>query len=360
MTDIRLNILKLSDVEPEEVQWLWKPYLPIGKITMLEGDPESGKSFLSLAIAAHVTRGAGLPAYGTQPPAKREPRNVLLLTGEDGTADTVVPRFLKVGGDAARVYQLCGIVQTNKEGKDYELTITLDAVPQIEEALKQIRPELVVVDPLQSFIGEDVDIHRTNEVRPVLDGLSKLAMKYGCAIVLIRHLRKDTRGSANHRGIGSIDFFAAARSVLLAGKNPLPPSTAEMLSTDKNGKLKDEKTRCVFAQQKCSLTKSGPSIAYDIDEHGLKMTGPVSVTVDDILQVVPKLTARPDIDEWLAQFLGDGQKTASEVKEAGKPQGFSERQLGKAAERLGVERKPGGFGKGWLWVLPSPALEGAA
>jgi len=359
-TKLRLNVVRLSDVTAEEVQWLWKPYLPIGKVSILEGDPESGKSYLSLAIAAQVTRGAGLPAYGTQPPEKREPRNVLLLTGEDGTADTVVPRLLKVGGDADRVFQLAGIVQTNKEGKDVELAITLDAVAHIEEALKQFQPELVVVDPFQSFLGTHVDMHRANEIRPVLDGLGKLATKYGCAFLLIRHLKKDTTGGANYRGLGSIDIYAAARSVLLAGKNPMPPSTAELLSVDKNGKLADEKTRCVFAQSKCSLTKSGPTIAYEIDERGLKLGGPVTVTADDILQVVPKLTDRPDIEEWLMQFLADGQKTANEVKQAGKPQGFSERQLGRAADRLGVERKPGGFGKGWFWVLPAPASESAA
>ncbi len=208
-TKLRLNVVRLSDVQPEEVQWLWKPYLPIGKVTLLEGDPESGKSYLSLAIAAHVTKGHGLPAYGTQPAGSRTPRNVLLLTGEDGTADTVLPRLLKVGGDSTRVFQLRGIVQT-KDDKDVELSITLDAVTHIEEALKQFQPELVVVDPFQSFLGSHVDMHRANEIRPVLDGLGKLAAKYGCAIVLIRHLKKDTAGGANYRGLGSIDIYAAA------------------------------------------------------------------------------------------------------------------------------------------------------
>jgi len=172
-----------------------------------------------------VTKGHGLPAYGTQPAGSRTPRNVLLLTGEDGTADTVLPRLLKVGGDSTRVFQLCGIVQT-KDDKDVELSITLDAVTHIEEALKQFQPELVVVDPFQSFLGSHVDMHRANEIRPVLDGLGKLAAKYGCVIVLIRHLKKDTAGGANYRGLGSIDIYAAARSVLLAGKNPLPPNNS--------------------------------------------------------------------------------------------------------------------------------------
>jgi putative DNA primase/helicase len=349
----RLNVVRLSDVQPEEVSWLWKPYLPIGKVTLLEGDPESGKSYLSLAIAAHVTLGEGLPAFGTAPSEKRQPRNVMLLTGEDGTADTVLPRLLKVGGDAARVFQLRGIVQT-KDEKDFEISVTLDAVQHIEAALKEYQPELVVVDPFQSFLGSHLDMHRANEVRPVLDGLAKLAAKYGCAIVLIRHLKKDTSGGANYRGLGSIDIYAAARSVLLAGKNPLPPTVKEMLTTEHSGKLKDEKTRCVFAQTKCSLAKSGPSIAYAIEESGLTLDGPVTVTADDILQIVPKLTQREDITEWLTKHLSDGSKTSKELKQAGATKGFSERQLDKAAERLGVDRKPGGFGKGWLWSLPAP------
>jgi len=112
---LRLNVVCLSDVQPEEVSWLWKPYLPIGKVTLLEGDPESGKSYLSLAIAAYITSGKSLPAYGVAASGAREPRNVLLLTGEDGTADTVLPRLLKVGGDSTRVFQLRGIVQTKDD-----------------------------------------------------------------------------------------------------------------------------------------------------------------------------------------------------------------------------------------------------
>jgi hypothetical protein len=358
-TKLRLSVVRLSDVQPEEVQWLWEPYLPIGKVTILEGDPECGKSYLSLAIASHVTTGKGLPAYGRAPEQKKTPRNVMLLTGEDGTADTVVPRFLKLGGDSTRVFQIRGIVQTVAD-KDVEVSITLDAVAHIEEALKQFHPELVVVDPFQSFLGNHVDMHRANEIRPVLDGLAKLATKYGCAVLLIRHLKKDTSGGANYRGLGSIDIYAAARSVLLAGKNPLPLKTAELLGTDASGKLKDEKTRCVFAQSKCSLAKSGPAIAYAIQESGLTLEGVVSVTPDDILQIVPKLSEREDVEEWLTKFLTDGPKAFSEVTQAGKTHNFSARQLSNAAARLGIERKPAGFGKGWLWSIPAPKEEEAA
>jgi putative DNA primase/helicase len=340
----RLNVIRLSDVQVEEVQWLWKPYLPIGKVTILEGDPESGKSYLSLTIAAHVTRGKGLPAYGSQPGDKRKPRNVLLLAGEDGTADTVKPRLLKVGGDDKRMFQLRGIVKT-QNGKDVELGITLDSVDLIDQALEEYKPELVIVDPFQSFLGSHIDMHRANEMRPVLDGLAKLAAKHGCAIVLIRHLSKDNSRAANQRGIGSVDIYAAARSVLLAGKNPLPPSTTELL------KLNEDNTRCVFAQSKCSLAKSGPSIAYTIGEAGLTLDGPVMLTADDILNTGPKLSQRPDIEQWLTKFLADGPKPAAEVKQAGKTQSFSDRQLDHAASRLGVNRKPGGFGKGWVWSL---------
>lgn len=355
----RLNVVRLSDVQPEEVDWLWQPYLPIGKITLLEGDPESGKSYLSLAIAAHVTLGKGLRAFGTAPSEKRAPRNVLLLTGEDGTADTVLPRLLKVGGDSTRVFQLRGIVQT-KDGRDTELSITLDAVQHIEAALKEYAPELLVVDPFQSFLGSHVDMHRANEIRPVLDGLGKLAAKYGCAIVLIRHLKKDTAGGANYRGLGSIDIYAAARSVLLAGKNPLPPTLPELLAIETSGKLRDDKTRCVFAQTKCSLAKSGPSIAYAIEASGLTLDGPVTVTADDILQIVPKLTQREDIEEWLTKQLADGAKPAKEVKQAGTAKGFSDRMLNRACKNLGVVPKPAGFGGGWVWSMPAPETVSAS
>jgi len=349
----RVNVICLADVVVEDVQWLWKPYLPIGKVTLLEGDPESGKSYLSLAIAAYVSQGKTLPDYGVSAAGhQREPRNVLLFTAEDGAADTIKPRLLKVHGDEKRVFQIQGIIQTT-DGKEVELGITLGQIGHIEEALKQYRPELVIVDPFQSFVGSDVDIHRSNEIRPVMDGLTKLATKYGCAVVLIRHLRKDTSGSVNHRGVGSVDIYAAARSVLLAGKNPIPPPILAIGST---GQLGDDKTRCVFAQTKCSLTKHGPTLAYAIDENGLTLDGPVSVTADDILQIVPKLTKRDDIEDWLMKSLADGPKSANDVKQAGRVENYSERQLNKAAERLGVKRKPAGFGESWMWSMPGPEL----
>lgn len=335
--------MKLADVQPEEVSWLWRPYIPLGKVSLLEGDPECGKSYLSLLLAAYVTTGRGLPDYGTSPTPDGPPRNVLLLAGEDGTADTIVPRLVKTGGDKNRVFQLSGVIQ-HRDGKDIELGVTLDDIAHIEEALKEFRPLLVIVDPFQSFLGSHVDMHRANEIRPVLDGLGKLAAKYECAFLLLRHLKKDTAGGANYRGLGSIDIYAAARSVLLAGKNPSPPKVNELF---------DEKTRLVFAQTKSSLAKKGPSIAYAIDGSGVRLEGPENVTADDILRVTPKYTEtdRQGVDEWLTAQLKDGPKPARDVKHDGGANGFSARQLDSACQRLGVIRKPAGFGSGWQWSL---------
>ena len=204
------TLVQLSTVEAKEVSWLWHPYIPLGKLTLLKGDPSAGKTFLSLALCASITQGFPFLSQDGSPLRDDcEPHNVVYLTAEDGLDDTIKPRFDSMGGDATRFYALTGASLTDESGKEHDLAVSMADVDVLREMLEQLHPKLVVIDPVQAFLGADVDMHRANEVRPLLSGLSKLAEEYQASIILIRHLGKSMKGKAMYSGLGSIDFAAA-------------------------------------------------------------------------------------------------------------------------------------------------------
>lgn len=277
------------------------------------------------------------------------PRNVLMLVGEDGAADTIKPRFRKVGGEMSRLTLLEGLV-TRKEGEtDVYSSITLDNIPRLEEALQKVRPSLVIIDPFQCFLGQKVDMYRANETRPILSELGKLAERYDCALLLIRHLKK-MDSKTIYRGIGAIDILAAARSVLLAGRNPLPPSMTELLRTDASGAVLGPKDHFAIVQTKCNLGKKGPSLAYSIDDSGLTIDNISKITADELLNSTLN-TVNQDIDEWLQDLLASGPMAANDVKAAAEFKGYGRCKLDAAVKRLGIKRKPAGFGESWVWEL---------
>lgn len=347
---VRLNLVCLADVKEEEIEWLWMPYLPVGKITILEGDPDSGKSFLSLALAAPITTGRPIP-FGVDSFMRRttDPRNVLMLIAEDGAADTVKPRFRKVNGDMKRLTLLDSIIRT-VDGEDMYSSITLSDIPELETALQATNPALCVIDPFQAFLGAKIDLHRSNETRPVLFALSKLAEQYRVAIMLIRHLKKG-EDKAIKRGLGSIDISAAARSILLAGRNPQPPDVTDLIRTDGNSKVLEPKDRFVVVHTKCNLDRKGRSILYSIDDSGLTLDGTSEIGENDLLNAGLK-SVKQDVDEWLEGMLASGAKDVSEIKAAAAAKGFGRYKLKGAVDRLGVKSKPSGFGGAWLWELP--------
>ena len=221
----------MSEINAEEVQWLWYPYIPLGKLTILQGDPGEGKTSFILAVIAALTRGDPLPECERA----AEPMNVIYQTAEDGLADTIKPRLESAGADCTRVLVI-------DEGKR-ELTLC-DA--RLEEAIRRTGAKLIVLDPLQAYLGSNVDMHRANEVRPVLKRLSLLAERTQCAVILIGHMNKAQGLKSGYRGLGSIDFRASARSVLIVGR------------------LKSGDTLRIVAQDKNSLAPEGSSIAFEL------------------------------------------------------------------------------------------------
>lgn len=322
-------LVRMGTVKPQEVSWLWYPYIPLGKLTVLEGDPSVGKTYTALQLVAIVTRGDPFPGLDGIPRGHSEPGTAIYLTGEDGLADTLRPRLDAAGADVDRVYALTGAIIAGKESG-----VTLSDLAVFNKVFSEIRPKLVVIDPLQAYLGADVDLHRANEVRPILAGLSKLAEAHGAAILLIRHLGKGQQAHAIYRGLGSIDIAAAARSILLAGKDP-----------------GDEANR-VLAHVKSSLAPAGPSLCYSLGPNGFLWGGISQVTPEQLL-APPRDEEEKDrlaeAVEFLKEELADGPQPSSEIFKAAKKAGIAIPTLRRAQKKIGIAARK--TGEGWIWSM---------
>ncbi len=195
-------MLCYEDIKQTSVEWLWFPYLPFGKLTIIQGNPGEGKTYFAMMLTAACTNRKTFPNM-----EEIEPFNVIYQTAEDGMGDTIKPRLVEAGADLSRVM----VIDDTEEA----LTLSDD---RIEKAIRQNQVRLLIIDPVQAFIGADVDMNRANEVRPVFRKLGMIAEKTGCAIVLIGHLNKSSGTQSTYRGLGSIDIMAAVRSLLFIGK----------------------------------------------------------------------------------------------------------------------------------------------
>ena len=219
MSEKDLRIINMEDVEATKVKWLWYPYIPYGKITIIQGDPGEGKTTLVLNLAAKLTRGEKTRGEKLPESVKAaEPINVLYQSAEDGLADTIKPRLIAANADTSRVMVI--------DETDIELSMTDH---HLEAAIQQTGAKLVILDPLQAYLGAKVDMHRANEVRPVFKHLAAVAEKYECAIVLIAHLNKTAGMKAAYRMLGSVDITAAARSILIVGRVKNNPTVRVMV-----------------------------------------------------------------------------------------------------------------------------------
>ena len=311
-----LKLINMQDIEVESVSWLWYPLIPYGKVTIIQGDPDEGKTTLVLQIIARLTRGESIIDEKEQPQI-----NVIYQTAEDGLADTIKPRLLSADADCSKVLVI----------DDRDTPLTMRDV-RLEQAIVETNAKLVVLDPIQGFLGADVDMHRANEIRPIMKHISVLAEKYKCAIILIGHMNKCSVGKSAYRGLGSIDFQAAARSVLIVGR------------------IKDEPETRIVCQTKSSLAPEAKAVAFRLsEENGFEWVGEYDVSADDLLSGTAKGAKKQAAIEFLENTLADGQTAQTELMELAKQKGISEKTLRNAKEELGVKSKR--ENNQWYWSL---------
>ena len=313
-----LRLIKMSDVEPTKVEWLWYPYIPYGKVTIIQGDPGEGKTTLILNLAALLSKGEKLP----ESEEKSDPINIIYQTAEDGLSDTVKPRLIAANADDERIT----VIDESKS----ELSLTDE---RLEQAIIETKAKLVILDPLQAYIGANVDMHRANEIRPVMKHLSEVAQRQQCAVVLIGHLNKAIGMKSSYRGLGSIDIPASARSVLLVGR------------------IKDNPTVRVMAQIKSSLAPEGEPIAFELNkETGFRFIGKYDISIDDLLNGVATTSKLEQGEKLLRDMLSDGSAIKQkQLQQQAKIRNISERTLNEAKKNVGV--KSFRSNNEWYWKL---------
>ena len=300
-----VKIIRMSDVELTPVEWLWKPYLPFGKLSVLQGNPGEGKTYFAMHLAAACTNGKLLPNMESM-----EPFNVIYQTAEDGLGDTVKPRLIEAGADLDRVLVI--------DDSDVQLTLSDE---RIEKAIIENNARLVIIDPIQAYLGADVDMNRANEVRPIFMRLGQVAQRTGCAILLIGHLNKAAGMQSLQRGLGSIDIAAAVRSVMFIGK------------------LKHDPTMRILTHEKSSLAPPGVSLAFSLgDEGGFRWVGEYDITADEMLSGIEpqRETKIQQAKDLICALLAGGKQMLSEdIDKAALERGIPGRTVRDAKRELG-------------------------
>lgn len=296
--------------------------IPFGKLTIIQGNPGEGKTYFAMRLAAACTNRKPLPGMETL-----EPFNIIYQTAEDGLGDTVKPRLMEADADLEKVLVI--------DDRDTPLTL---ADERIARAIRENNARLVIIDPVQAFLGADVDMNRANEVRPIFRSLGDIAQATGCAIVLIGHLNKAAGTQSTYRGLGSIDITAAVRSLLFIGK------------------LKDSPTTRVLIHEKSSLAPPGQSLAFSLgDEKGFEWIGAYDITADELLAGTD--TAKTESKTAQAQMLilellADGKRMPSaELEKTVNERGISSRTMRTAKSRIGDRLVTEKDGTAWVCYL---------
>lgn len=322
MQETEVKLIMMSEVPAEKVSWLWYPYIPFGKITIVQGDPGDGKTTFILAVTALLTTGRPMP----ESDIPTEPITVIYQTAEDGLSDTIKPRLVKAGADCTKVAVI--------DESNQPLSLS-DG--RLEKAIKQINAKLLILDPLQAYLGENIDMHRANEVRPTFKQLAGIAERTGCAIVIIGHMNKMNGTKGLYRGLGSIDIAAAARSVLLVGR------------------CRDSPSIRVMAHLKSSLAPEGKSIGFELDElTGFRWVGYYDITADELLSCNHKIeegqTKQAQAEMMLYEILRNGAVPCSDIYAGMAKQNISRRTAENAKKSIGAKSYK--QGSCWYWILP--------
>lgn len=343
----RLSTARASEVDVKPVRYLWDPVLPLGKLCLVAGQPGLGKSFLTVAMASHITTGSPWPLNGTP----CEPGSVIMLSAEDDASDTIVPRAMAAGAALERLHIVRGVSTRGQPGC-FSLTEHLALLERMITEIGDVR--LVTVDPVSAYLGDRLDSHRNSAVRAVLAPLADLAERTGVSVVAVTHLRKGGVGSAMDRSIGSIAFVGAARSAWLVAKDP------------------DDGRRRLLLPMKHNLSEDETGYAYRIEtpplapDDGMQRAvvtwerEAVTVSADDVVNGTSSPGRNPDdrdrAEMFLIEQLHDGQRASAEIQAEAEERGIATRTLHRAKKALGVDSIK--VGASWYWLLPDvPDIE---
>ena len=319
-TEQKMSIRFFSTVSARKVEWLWFPYIPYGKLTIVQGDPGDGKTTLVLNIAALLSK--GLP----MPDAEREVSctKIIYQSAEDGAEDTLKPRLESAGADCSKIAFIDDIESNLKLNDD-----------RIESAIREIGARLMVIDPLQAYLCEGNEMNRADAIRPMMKSLTAVAERTGCAIVIIGHMNKSGSSKGIYRGLGSIDITAAARSVLLVGR------------------LKNNPGIRVMAQLKNSLAMEGKPIAFEIHEDAsVCWIGEYDITAEELLSGEEPQGGSGKLDEAVGQLeaiMSSGAVRCGEIYAMLSRRGIGKRTVDRAKKKLEVKSIK--RADAWYWSL---------
>ncbi len=339
----RLSTIRLSDVQPERVSWLWPGRIPAGKLVTLDGDPSLGKSTLSLAFAAIITTGGTWPDNSPC----NYPGDVILLSAEDGLADTVRPRLDAAGADVTRVHAVQGVTLPDGTLRPP----TLADVDDLHRLVTETGARLLVVDVLMAYLPSGTDSHKDQDIRRVLSRLSSLADTTGCTVLLLRHLNKAKGGDPMYRGGGSIGIVGAVRAGMHVAKDP------------------DDEDLRVLACTKSNLGPEPEALTYkltDADVHGVARVEWVGTSNHDARALLADADGedagdRREVEIWLHDVLASagGTLAASEVYKKARGAGYSNDQAKRAKKKLQISSAKADMDSGWTWSLPEGSTEGS-
>jgi hypothetical protein len=317
MSDVRaeLSVESLASLPSRTVDWLWRGRLARGKLAIFDGDPGLGKSLVTLDLCARITTGRefpdGSPGQG--------PGNVLIFHGEDAAEDVVNPRLDALGADRARVFHAQRLHQYGPEPLSFP-----GHVPLLQRVLEEVRPLLVVIDPIMAFLDRTVATGNDPSVRSVLAPLAHLAEAHNCVMILVRHLNKSAGKRSLYRGAGSMAFLAVCRSAWLFAKHP--------------GKA----GQTVMAQVKNNLAPPQPSLAYEMLTRAegapeLRWCGPCDLEAADLLKWADgAYPARMRARDFLTSFLADGPRPYQVLWDAAQKLRIAKATLNRAKAELKV------------------------
>jgi DNA repair protein RadA/Sms len=333
----RAAIVTMSEVEAEPIEWLWEPYIAIGQICMADGDPGIGKTLTLTQLGATLSRGWPLPdQQGRLTLRTGAPHTTLMLSTEDGLADTLKPRLEQMGADCTRIHVLTGWFDDD----DAHHVFSLQDMRVLESALQRYRPRLVVIDPIQAYLGK-IDMHRSNETRPLMNALKAVAERCRCAIVCIRHPSKPGQGGgkAIHRGLGSVDLIGVARTGLFFEQHPT------------------DITKALMCQSKSNIGRLGVTQVFSKDNGHFRWCGVSRISAE----LLGGSGRGPDPHAllgamcWLEEHLQVETPTPSkQVEQEMEEAGYGHETVKRARRALGVISRR--VGEAWYLTLPALPL----